>query len=122
NYELSLTGYDGAALAASARGKADFSMQDGALTRVILPAVSDPLYVHRLPAELRVSDGKVEVEQGQLISRTATYEISGAASFDSTLAFIFAHDGVATFDIGCSSREPRVSAYMKPETRAELKH
>ena len=85
-YQLTASGTDSAAFWQSAEGGLQFDMRDGVLSHISLASDEGPLRVARWQGRARLRSGKIQIENGKLISAGGgTYEISGTASLGRVL-------------------------------------
>ncbi len=128
-YRLTAAGADSAAFWQSADGVVQFDLRDGVLSHISLASDEGPLHITRWQGRARLRDGKIEIEQGKLISPAGAYEISGVASLGQVLDFKIArgadtrsaHAGSVAYGITGTLAEPRVVVTPAPETQARLK-
>jgi hypothetical protein len=118
-YQIRMAGETLAELLASADGKVQFQMRDGAFPHVVLG--DDGLKVRRFTAILALHDGEVAIRDGALNSPVATYTVSGKASLKGKLDFMMVPEGSAGFSVNGTLVDPRVAVAHHPETRAALK-
>lgn len=86
-YQITASGADSAAFWKSAEGEIQFDLRDGVLSRVSLGSDDGPLRVTRWEGRARLRSGKIEVEEGTLVSPAGAFEISGTASVGQLLDF-----------------------------------
>lgn len=127
-YQLTASGADSTAFWESAAGGLQFDVRDGILSHISLASDEGPLRVARWQGRARLRDGKIQIENGKLVSGAGTYEISGTASLERVLDLRLArgtdltaaHAGSLVYSITGDLAEPRV-ALTSPVTQAQLK-
>jgi len=125
-YQLTASGADSAAFWESAEGGLQFDVRDGVLSHISLASDEGSLRVARWQGRARLRDGKIEIENGKLISSAGTYEISGTASLGRVLDLKLARGtdlkpaGSLVYSITGTVADPQV-ALTSPVTQARLK-
>jgi hypothetical protein len=127
-YRITASGADSAAFWQSADGGLQFDVRDGALSHISLAIDEGPLRIARWQSQARLRDGKIEIENGKLISAAGAYEVSGTASLGQALDFKLTrvtdagavHAGSMAFSVTGTVAEPRVTL-TTTETQAKLK-
>jgi hypothetical protein len=126
SYQLTASGADSAAFWESAEGGLQFDMRDGVLSHISLASDDGPLHVARWQGRARLRGGKIEIENGKLVSLGGTYEISGTASLGRVLDLKLARGtesrpaGSLVYTITGTVAEPRVAS-TSSVTQAQLK-
>lgn len=128
-YRITASGADSAAFWQSADGGLRFDLRDGVLPHISLALDEGPLRFSRWQGRARLRSGKIEIEDGKLVSPAGAYEVSGTASLGQTLDFKLArsadvksaHAGSLAYNITGTVMEPRVAIAATPETQARLK-
>lgn len=126
NYQLKATGADAATFWKSAEGTLQFDVQNGALPHIALTGDDPPLRIGRWRGRAELREGKLEIDEGKLISGANTYEIRGTASLAQALNFTLsgaaeAHAAAPIYGVTGTLSEPRVAQVAQPQTQAKLK-
>ncbi len=118
-YQITESSADGAAFWQAAEGTMQFEVKDGVLPHVALASDEGPLRVTRWQGRARLREGKLEIEQGKLVSPAGDYEMTGTASLGRALDLKLTRAG-ASYSITGTVTEPRVEM-STAETQARLK-
>jgi uncharacterized protein involved in outer membrane biogenesis len=118
NYQITESSMDGAAFWQAAEGTLQFDVRDGALPHIAL-ARDEELRVMSWNGHARLHAGKIEIEQGKLVSPVGAYEMTGTASLGRALDLKLTRAG-AGYSITGTLAEPRVEM-STAETQARLK-
>jgi uncharacterized protein involved in outer membrane biogenesis len=129
SYQFKASGTDSTAFWQSAEGGLRFDLRDGALTHISLASNEPELQIVQWQGRAHLHDGKIEIEEGSLISSGGAYEISGTASLGKELDFKLSSDtqvrtpgaGSLVYNITGTLTEPHVVLTPTPETQAQLK-
>jgi len=89
------------------------------LPHIALASDEGPLRVTRWQGHARLRAGKIEIEQGKLVSPSGAYEMTGTASLGRALDLKLTRAG-AGYSITGTLAEPRVEM-STAETQAQLK-
>jgi hypothetical protein len=127
-YRITASGADSTAFWQSADGGLQFDVRDGVLSHISLASDEGPLRIARWQGRAQLRDGKIDIENGKLVSAAGAYEVSGTASLGQVLDFKLtrisdvgaAHAGSMAYSISGTVAEPRV-VLTTPETQARLK-
>jgi AsmA family/AsmA-like C-terminal region len=128
-YEIEASGADAAAFWQSAEGGVRFEVRDGVLAHIALANDEGPVHVIRAQGRARLRGGKIEIEEGKLISPAGVYEITGTASLGRELDLELARGtdvkqgraGSMVYSITGTVAEPLITLTPMPETQARLK-
>jgi AsmA protein len=128
-YQFTASGAASAAFWESAEGGLQFDLRDGVLPHIALASDGGPLRIARWQGRARLRDGKIDIQNGKLISPAGVYEISGTASLRRSLDLKLiggaqaktAGAGSLVYSITGSVAEPRVTLTPTPQTQARLK-
>jgi hypothetical protein len=128
-YQLTASGADSVAFWQSAEGALQFDLRDAVLPHVSLASDEGPLRVSHWQGRVHLHGGKIEIENGKLVSPVGAFEISGTASLGRVLDFKLtrgpdvksAGAGAFVYNITGTLAEPRVALTAAPETQAQLK-
>ena len=127
-YQLTASGTNSTAFWQAADGELQFDMRDGVLSHISLAGDDAPLRVARWQGSARLQGGKIEIENGKLVSPAGLYEISGTASLGRVLDLKLtqdtgtrAHAGSLVYSITGTVAQPRVALTPTPQTQARLK-
>jgi len=113
----------------SAEGGLQFQLHDGVLSHITLANDDGPLRIVRWQGHARLHGGKIEMEDGMLVSPAGDYEVDGTASLGRTLDLKLtrrteaktAGGGPLVYSITGTVAEPHVAVTPAPETQAQLK-
>ena len=119
SYQITESSADGAAFWQAAEGTMQFDVRDGVLPHIALASDEGPLRVTRWQGHARLRAGKIEIEQGKLVSPSGAYEMTGTASLGRALDLKLTRAG-AGYSITGTLAEPRVEM-STAETQAQLK-
>ena len=125
-YQVAASGADSTTFWESAAGGLQFNVRDGILSHISLASDEGPLRVTHWQGRARLRDGKIQIENGKLVSTGGTYEIGGSASLERVLDLKLARGtdlkraGSPVYSITGTVAEPRV-ALTSPVTQAQLK-
>ncbi len=128
-YQITASGTTSSAFWQSAKGELRFDLRDGALPHIFLAIDGGSLQIARWQGRARLSDEKIEIDNGRLFSPEGAYEISGTASLGHVLDFKLIRDtqakpavaGPLVYSITGTLAEPRVTLTPTQETQARLK-
>jgi uncharacterized protein involved in outer membrane biogenesis len=120
-YDLASTGNTIADLVAHAEGDLQFSMQNGTLKNIELAGGAKPFPVHRFRGELKVKKGSWELRAGKLESRDGIYQVSGSASPNGGLDFVFVRGDEQKWNVTGTLAKPRVVPANRTEARTAVK-
>ncbi|MGA8153537.1 MAG: AsmA family protein [Terriglobales bacterium] len=120
-YRASASGLTSDEFLASAIGTLQVQAWEGSLPHIVLTEKAAPLQIRGLTARFALHNGKLEVENGKLLSADGIYQISGTASFSRVLNLKLTREGAPSFDITGTLSAPHVAQFAAPETRAALK-
>jgi hypothetical protein len=120
-YDLASTGNTIADLVAHAEGDLQFSMQNGTLKNIELAGGAKPFPVHRFRGELKLKKGSWELRAGKLESRDGIYQVSGSASPDGGLDFVFVRGDEQKWNVTGPLAKPRVVPANRTEARTAVK-
>ena len=128
-YQVAAAGTDSAAFWQSAEGEFQFDVRDGVLSHIALTSDEGPLHVTRWQGGGKLRKGKIEMEQGKLISSSGVYEISGTASLGRELDLKLTREtdvkpgraGAMIYSITGTVAEPVIARAVAPVTQARLK-
>jgi hypothetical protein len=129
SYELKVKAADPSSFWKSLEASLQFDLRDTTLPRVVLNTGDAPLRIARWQGRALLRDEKLEIEKSKLISPSATYAISGTASFarDWNLKLTqdngmqTAHASATVYSIGGTISAPIIEAVSAPQTQAQLK-
>ncbi|MGA9393296.1 MAG: AsmA family protein [Candidatus Sulfotelmatobacter sp.] len=129
SYQFKASGTDAATFWQSAEGTLRFDLRDGALPHISLASNESRFQIVRWQGRAHLHDGKIEIENGSLVSSGRVYEISGTASLGQELDFKLSSDTQAqvpgaaalVYSITGTLTEPHVVLTPAPETQAQLK-
>jgi uncharacterized protein involved in outer membrane biogenesis len=119
SYEVGASGLTAAELFSSARGNLQVNAQDGELPHMILQG-DEPLLVRKLSARVVFQEGAFKIQDGQLQTPDATYQVSGSATSNRALNLTLARHGAPSFNVTGTLARPRVKA-VSAETQAALR-
>ena len=119
SYEVGASGLTAAELFSSARGNLQVNAQDGELPHLILEG-DQPLLVRKLSARLAFQEGAFKIQDGQLQTPDATYQVTGSATASRALNLTLTRHGAPAFNVTGTLARPRVKA-VSAETQAALK-
>jgi hypothetical protein len=128
-YQFTASGATSAAFWQSAEGEFHFDLRDGTLPHISLAGDEEPLQITHLKGRAKLSNGTIDIENGEIDSRAGTYEIGGTVSFRRELNFKLIHEapaqqagaGALVYGITGTVAEPRVTLAPTAETQAQLK-
>ena len=128
-YRLTASGVDSETFWQSAEAGLQFDLRDGALSRISLASDEPPLRIVRWQGHARLREGAIEIDEGQMVSSSGAYEISGTASLGRALDVKLIQGGESkpglagsmVYSITGTLAEPRVALTPAPETQAQLK-
>lgn len=126
SYQLKASGANAATFWKSAEGTLKFDVWNGALPHIALGTDDPPLRIGRWRGRAQWREGKLEIEEGKLVSGANTYEIRGTASLAEALDFKLsgagdAHAGATVYSVTGTLAEPHVTQVPQPQTQAKLK-
>ncbi len=127
SYELASSGKNSAAFWQSAEGELHFNIQDAVFPHISLPIDGGPLQVSRWQGSGRLREGKIEIQNSEIVSSSNLYEVSGSATLGQVLnlKLTTTSKAVATgpiaYSITGTLKEPRVTQIPALETQARLK-
>jgi len=117
-YAVAASGLTAAELFSSARGNLQINAQDGQLPHLALQG-GEPLLVRKLSARLVFQEGAFKIQEGQLQTPAAAYQVAGSATANRTLNLTLTHHGAPAFNVTGTLARPRVRA-ISAETQAAL--
>lgn len=117
-YKITKSGGDRVPFWQGVEGRVQFDMRDGLLERIQL-GDEGALHVKSWNGHARLQAGKIEIENGNLVSPAGAFAVTGTASLGRELDLLFAQ-GSGGYSITGTLAEPRIE--MKAgETQARLK-
>jgi hypothetical protein len=127
-YQLKASGADSTNFWQSAEGSLQFDLRDGGLPHISLTGDEEPLQIARWQGVAVLHDGKIEIDDGKLVTPAETYQVTGTASLGQMLDLQLtqgtdvkpAHAGSPVYSITGTVAEPQI-ALTTPETQARLK-
>ncbi len=124
NYQVKASGADAATFWKSAEGTLQFDVWNGALPHLALGVDDPPLQIGRWRGRAQLHDGKLDFDEGNLVSGASTYEIRGTASLAQALDLKLSGGSepraVATvYSVTGTVAEPRVE--QVPQAQAKLR-
>lgn len=99
NFDLESAGASFGDLIAHCDGKLQFVMRNGSFAHVEMPDAPRPLPVHRFAGDLRLQKGVWLLSGGSLESRDGVYQVSGTASPESELRFVFTRGDAQSWNL-----------------------
>lgn len=117
-YTVTASGHTAAELFSSAHANLQMDAQDGALPHLTLQG-SGPLLLRKLSARAVFQEGTFEIQDGQLQTPDAAYQVSGNATANRTLNLTLTHHGAAAFNVTGTLARPHVRP-ISAETQAAL--
>jgi len=109
-YDLSLSGWDAAALQASAHGKFDLDAHDGTLLHFDPSAPAVPLRFRRLKSKLSLGNSLLALSEGKLQGPRGIYTVSGVASLSRKLDLKLIRDNGSGVAVTGTVDSPHVEA------------
>jgi hypothetical protein len=119
SYQITESSTDGAEFWQAAGGTMQFELRDAVLPHIALASDEGPLRVTRWQGHARLRAGKIEIEQGKLVSPSGAFVMSGTATLGRALDLKLTRTG-AGYSITGTVAEPRVEM-STAETQARLK-
>ena len=119
-YRLNAVGLTLGELLASATGTLQIEARNGQLRPMVLSEGDGPLQMRHLAASLVLREGKFEIQEGDLETETAQYQLTGTASLGRVLNLKLSHGGAPGFNITGTLTQPRVTPVAAPNAQAAL--
>ena len=128
-YQLTASGASTPVFWQSLKGGMRFDLREGVLPHISLTPNDSPLQIAHWLGYAQLHDRQFEIENGQLVSPTEIYEVSGAATFARALDFKLIEQRTAkspsaeamVYSVTGTLAEPRVALSSGAETQAKLK-
>jgi hypothetical protein len=125
NYEIQSSEVPGKAFWQSAQGTLGFDLHECVLSRISLTDGQLPLQIKLWRGQAQLRDGKIELQNSQLLSQSGAYRVEGSAALNRSLDFKLtatqAGAGSLVYRVTGTLAEPKVEAAPSPDTRAQLK-
>lgn len=126
-YQLSANGKNSATFWQAAEGELHFKVEDAIFPHIALPSDPGPLEISQWQGSGHLRQGKIEIQNSQIVSPTNLYEVTGSATFGQVLDLKLsgasklpsAHP--VTYRITGTLAEPLVTQTPPLETQARLK-
>jgi len=120
SYSVNASGLTASQVIASATGTLQLEATDGLLRHDVLPKGDGPLDMRHLTASLALLDGKFEVQEGDLETEGARYQLTGTASMGRVLNLKLTREGAPGFNITGTLTQPRITPLAAPNAQAAL--
>jgi len=118
-FDLTTSGGTVGDLIENAEGTLQFTMRDGSLSHVQMPAMHLPLPVHRFAGELRAKKGVWTLSEGQLESRDGLYQVTGTAERATGLNFVFMRSDQQAWNVTGSLAKPHLAPVNQEISRKD---
>jgi hypothetical protein len=129
SYDLTSSGKNSAAFWQSAEGGIHFNVQDAVFPHISLLNDDGPLQVSKWQGSGRLQDGKIEMQDAEIVSSSNRFEVSGSATLAQALNLKLSSASKTasaahpiTYTITGTLAEPQVTQTPALETQARLKH
>ena len=121
-YHVTATGWDAAALRASALATVKFDWHDGSLAHLALNDAPAPLKFRQFQGELALADNQFTFKPSKMETPGGIYVVSGTAALDRQLGLRLMRGKTKAYDVSGTLEKPRVtSAEVPPTQRAAIK-
>jgi hypothetical protein len=120
-YQMDASGLAASEILAATSGTLKIEARDGLLRHVVLSEGDGPLQMRHLAASLVLRAGKFEIQQGDLETEGAWYQLTGTASLGRVLNLKLTRDGSPGFNITGTLTQPRVAPLVAPNAQAALR-